>query len=216
MRKNLLGLLLLWCAHISMAQTSWQPIINNDTKKNTIKLNPINPFFGQYQFAYERLLTDKIAMQLEGGFISRSQTEFDYANTMTKRGFIALPAVRYYLYRQSDDEPMFYFSAYYRYRQLNSRYEDKEYNQYSHSYTRIFNGGGLLIGGQYYMFNLISLELFAGLQYGKVSEVYRFDTPGTTVDDFELQFPLSELSGRFYSGYYNFPIRTGIILGLVF
>jgi hypothetical protein len=204
------------CFYDSYAQTSWQPNLNSSSKQNTIKINPVNPFFGQYQLAYERMLNDKISIQLEGGFISRTQKSVVYDVKSEKSGFIAMPAFRYYFYRQSDDEPMFYFSANYRFRQLRERFTDNEYYTYSHHYSRYYNGLGVTIGGQYYIFDLVSIEVFGGLQYGMVTESYRFDTNNITQSDYENQFPLATFTGSYLSNFHNFPLRAGIVLGIVF
>lgn len=216
MKTNLLLFTLMLFVHTVQSQTSWQPSLSNTSKQNTIKINPVNPFFGQYQIAYERLLTDKLAIQLEGGFISRKQNGLLYNVKSEKSGFIALPAMRYYFYRDSDEEPMFYFSINYRLRKLQERFTDNEYHLYSHNYNRLYNGAGITIGGQYYMFNIISLEVFGGVQYGIINENYRFDNSAVNQYDYEQAFPLKTFSGSFLSGYSNFPLRAGIILGVVF
>ncbi len=215
--KTFFTSLILVCIFETLsAQTSWQPNLNNSSKQNTIKINPVNPFFGQYQLAFERMLNEKISIQIEGGLISRSQSGLSYNIKSEKNGFIALPAFRYYFYRESNDEPMFYFSANYRYRQLHERFTDNEYNTYSHNYTRYYNGLGVTIGGQYFMFDLISIEVFGGLQYGRVTESYRFDNVNITQTDFEDEFPLATFTGSYLSGFHNFPLRAGIVLGIVF
>ena len=211
-----LTLLALFLVSTLSAQTLWQPKQNDNAKQNTIKINPINPFFGQYQLAYERMLNEKISVQLEGGIISMSQSGLIDDVKSEKSGFIALPALRYYFYRQSDDDPMFYYSINYRYRQLQERFADNEYQLYSNNYSRIYNGVGITLGGQYYMFDVISIEVFCGLQYGVVTETYRFDNTNVTRKDFTEAFPLKTFSGSYISSFHNFPLRSGIVLGLVF
>ncbi len=216
MKKILLPIGFVLLSNALFAQTSWQPKLNNTSKQNTIKINPINPFFGQYQLAYERMLNEKFSIQLEGGVISRTQNGLIKDVRSEKNGFIALPAMRYYFYRESDEEPMFYFSLNYRFRKLHERFTDNEYYLYSHHYNRTYNGAGLTIGAQYYMFNLISMEVFGGLQYGFVKESYQFDNSSVNQSDYEYEFPVSTFSGKYLSGYNNFPLRAGIILGVVF
>lgn len=119
---------------------------------NLIKANVLSPFALTGSFFYERVLQERISAQL--GFFF---TGFRLPATRFG-GFGITPEFRYYLV--GDAPRGTYLAPYYRYQRFNARIRRLgELAQYSQ------NGGGLILGRQWIIVDLISLDAFLGAGY---------------------------------------------------
>jgi hypothetical protein len=126
-----------------------------DVKQNLIKANLMSPLVRTGSFFYERVLNEDMSLQM--GFFysgaSVSETKF--------RGWGLTPEFRYYL----SDKPApsgIYFAPYARYQSF-----DLSVTGEVGSATYSSMGGGLLVGAQRVMKNVISLEAYIGPSYSK-------------------------------------------------
>jgi hypothetical protein len=120
--------------------------------KNLVKVNVLSPFVLTGSFFYERVLQERISAQL-GLFF----TGFRLPATRFG-GFGITPEVRYYLAGEAPRGT--YLAPYYRYQRFNAQIRRiAELARYSQ------NGGGVVIGRQWIIADLISLDAFFGAGY---------------------------------------------------
>jgi hypothetical protein len=176
--------------------------------KNVIKMNLWSPIVSTWNFAYERVLNEKTAVQLGFAFISKKVETTKYS------GFQIQPEVRFYLSESKEAPSGFYIAPFFRYRSLSlaDQYTDFEYDVFGNwtgnyvikeakaTWTSI--GGGLVIGGQWLFANdHVAFGVFAGPAY--YSHGFKFEGDADE-DNFSLK------------GNGGFAIRSGVTLGVAF
>lgn len=172
---------------------------------NIVKTNPFGYFAGQYQFGYERALTDNFSVQLQAGIFTGGGEIFLADSTgnlelysANRTGIILIPEARFYPGGNACEG--FYLAASGRYRSAGWNDGDDE-----NIYTRKAIGGALTLGYQYSKDGMM-VDLFVGPQYKNTEieygENYQFLQPEEETGIF------SETSGT--------GVRLGVSLGFGF
>lgn len=148
MLRSLNEKLLLVCLSAALSLAAGQV----NAQKNGAKINVLSPFALTGSFFYERVLNEQMSVQL-GAFF----TGYSFFGTRFG-GYGLTPEFRYYF---SGDAPKGAFVApYYRYQSFDVRIRGiAELASYSQ------NGGGILVGKQWIIMDLVSLEAFIGGGY---------------------------------------------------
>ncbi len=127
-------------------------------KQNLVKANPMSPLVRTGSFFYERALNEDMSVQL--GFFysgaSISDTRF--------RGFGITPEFRYYVSEARQAPSGIYVAPFLRYQNFDL---STEVNDASATISAM--GGGLLVGTQRVLSNVISLEAFIGPSYASLN-----------------------------------------------
>ena len=144
-----------------------------DSKKNMVKLNLMSPFIKTFNLAYERVLNEKMGLQIRGYYTGYSNKEEDPQSKT--EGFGIIPEFRLYL---SDKKPApagFFLAPFIRFDKFDvtDSYEDGTEN--TGTYTDF--GVGLLLGHQAVFSNIVTLEAFIGPQYVFGSSEGDIETP---------------------------------------
>lgn len=165
-----------------------------------IKTNVLGYFAGQYQIAYEHVVTPSSTFQLSLGYLggggSGSSTingvQNDYE--VKRSGFIAIPEYR--MYFGGDTPEGVFVSAFGRYRSASNDLTDsgEGITGTSQDLSRVRKtttfGGGLTVGYQFVGDNGVTLDIFAGPQYKARSLETTYDNADlnalSTSDDHEL------------------------------
>lgn len=158
--------------------------------KNVFKTNLLSPLARTGSFFYERGLNENSTAQF--GFF---YTGISFEETIF-RGFGITPEYRYYL---SDKKPAphgFFLAPYLRYQSFNLSIENEVGKA-----TLSTIGGGLLVGAQTVLKDVISIEAFLGPNYSAGS--IKVDSGS------EDRFSTGILGG-------GFGLRFGVTLGIVF
>lgn len=157
-------------------------------KSNYIKTNLFSPLVRTGSFFYERVLNDDMSGQLGFFFtmVGAGNTKF--------RGFGITPEFRYYLSESSAPKRIF-LAPYIRYQSLNLSVEEKS----AEGKLSIF-GGGLLVGAQTLLKDVITIEAFIGPAYGFCN----MDVESGSEEDFEI------------SAFDGFLVRAGVTVGIGF
>jgi hypothetical protein len=125
-----------------------------EVKQNVIKANLFSPLVRTGSFFYERVLNEDMSLQL--GFFysgaSISDTKF--------RGFGVTPEFRYYLSESKPAPSGIFIAPYLRYQNFDLSVEGD-----TGSATYSAMGGGMLVGAQRLLKNVISIEAFLGPSY---------------------------------------------------
>jgi hypothetical protein len=122
--------------------------------RNVVKINPLSLFLGNVSLSYERVLSEKVSVQLQGGYWIGGKVEG------TKwTGFSLTPEVRYYLTDHLRPEGA-YLAAFGRYQEIQSEIERSESQI---AIKRI--GGGASAGYQFVLGERVSWDTFLGVQY---------------------------------------------------
>lgn len=160
--KNTFLMALLLCATSAFAQGP----------TNVVKTNPFGFFAGQYQFGYERALTDNFSVQLQAGILVGEGSVFvtdTSGNTETvsfnRSGIILIPEARYYPAGNACEG--FYLAASGRYRLAKATVDSDPL------YDRTAIGGALTLGYQW-LGDGVMMDLFVGPQL-KTVETTWFD-----------------------------------------
>ena len=136
-----------------------------------IKTNPFGLFVGQFQFGFERPVTDRVSVQLTGGAV-RSSLELNTddlesllsintsLNAVDWIGFLAMPEVRYYLSENRGVGHGFYLGAFARARSI-QRTMTTNFVGVQH---RTAVGAGGVIGGQFTISEHVRGDFFLGPQ----------------------------------------------------
>lgn len=162
-------------------------------------------FIGQYQFGYERALSDKFSVVLNAGAIYRSQTaissvvnsvDLDFNRKVS--GFILIPEARFYFSKKQAPEGA-YLAGFGRFRQVNAEWNTEienpdenveEFVDVSTTRTRTAVGGGFLIGYQVIGEGGMTFDIFIGPQFKDVSSQVKYDMDSLTgTVDGEEVFP---------------------------
>lgn len=192
--------------------------------KFVVKGNSFGVVAGQFQFAFENAITPKSSVQLSLGYIyknfpfSSSSTYGTKSFNRKTTGFIIIPEYRMYLTAKSLTSPKgLYFAPFLRLRMeaqdLDDTSTDTLYYNKNVSYldmTTTF-GGGILLGFNIIISNLINIDMFIGPQYKSKSTIRNYDYPQVTDADYSNKF--TEVKPMEKAG---FGVRSGIIFGIVF
>ena len=158
-----------------------------DVKQNVIKVNLMSPLVRTGSFFYERALNEDMSLQM--GFFYSGASVGD-----TKfRGFGITPEFRYYLSESKVAPAGIYIAPYLRYQSFDLSSEG-EVGTATYSAT----GGGLLLGVQRLLKNVVTIEAFAGPSYSKGN----IKLEGTEENIFDTEF------------FDGFSVRFGFTVGL--
>jgi hypothetical protein len=156
--------------------------------RNNIKINPLSLIFGNISLSYERVLSERVSVQLQGGYWIGGRVEG------TKwSGYTLTPEVRYYLTDHLRPEGA-YLAAFGRYQEIESEIEKSETQI---SIQRI--GGGVAAGYQFVLGERITWDTFLGVQGFSNS----IEKDGVSSAEYGL-----------FSG--NFGVRFGTTFGVAF
>lgn len=186
-------------------------------KKNVVKANLFGVFAGQYQLSYERTLNPKSSLQLSAGLISRSGSQTFGTNSYTSKtsGFIIIPEYRYYLASADKGSPKgFYVAPFARVLVRTNNLTDTSLERnpdVSRKEKVSAMGGGLVLGYQALIGNLVSLDISAGPQYKSRNSKTTYNQDGVTDDDFDSKFIDFKIQDRSGMG-----VRFAVSLGVAF
>jgi hypothetical protein len=182
--KKILKILLL-CFFLSTVS-----LLSIGQKSNVLKINLFSPLVKSGSFFYERILTDAMSAQL--GFFF---TNFKLGDNDTKfNGFGITPEFRYYLSESAAPKGIF-IAPYIRYQNFTLKVEAE-----SAEADLTVIGGGLLVGAQTLLKDIITIEAFLGPSYGSGN----IDVKVGQEEDFD------------FTTFDGFGIRGGITLGIAF
>ena len=157
-------------------------------KSNYVKANLFSPLVRTGSFFYEKVLNDDMSGQLGFFFtkVGAGDTKFS--------GFGITPEFRYYLSESAAPKGIF-FAPYIRYQRFKLSVEGG-----SSKGNLSLIGGGLLVGAQTLLKDVITIETYIGPAYG----FGNVDVTSGTADDFEI--------GTFE----GFTVRAGVTVGIGF
>ena len=188
---------------------------SDGTKNNVIKLELVGLtelLNNNYRITggYERMLSEKISVQLVGGY--RKYTLQFRESTTQNVGFSLTPEARYYFTWELLETPRgFYGGPLLHFNYLRSTYTDADQPQYSYSGSFITAAGGGTVGFQYVFFRRLSLDAFVSPFYQVRLNLINFPG-GKDKRDPYYDGPLS--NDRY--GDSGLDYRFGIYLGYVF
>lgn len=157
-------------------------------KSNFVKANLFSPLVRTGSFFYERVLNDDMSGQL-GFFFTRVE-----ADGTKFSGFGITPEFRYYLSESSAPKGIF-LAPYIRYQSFNLSVEEEN----AEGKLSVF-GGGLLVGAQTLLKDVITIEAFIGPAYG----FGNMDITSGSEDDFKIDT------------FDGFLVRIGVTVGIGF
>jgi Protein of unknown function (DUF3575) len=161
-------------------------------QKNVVKFNLFGAFAQSYTLAYERVLNDKMSVQLSVGYRTFKVYDINLLTTeekLTYSGPTIVGEFRYYVTNASKDVPRgFYVAPFVRYGSYTYKYSytdtDPSYSAYNETakYTITSIGGGAMLGYQWLIADRVSLDVFAGPQYKSksISNITETFANGTT------------------------------------
>lgn len=178
----------LACLFLSVVFLLSVSLSGNAQKSNFVKVNLFSPLVRSGSFFYERVLNDDMSGQL-GFFFTRvvaGDTKFS--------GFGITPEFRYYLSESSAPKGIF-LAPYIRYQSFKLSVEGGA----AKGNLSIF-GGGLLVGAQTLLKDVITIEAFLGPAYG----FGNMDVTSGSENDFDI------------ATFDGFSVRGGITVGIGF
>jgi hypothetical protein len=194
-------------------------------QKNVVKVNLFGLLGSSYTLAYERVLNDKMSVQLSVGYRTIKVSSVSIgtlSEKLTYSGPTIVGEFRYYLTNASKDVPRgFYVAPFVRYGSYTYKYDynDSDPNFSSYNYTGKYTvssiGGGAMLGYQWLIADRVALDLFAGPQYKtkSVSNITYSYANGTT-----QTISGSAASGGILNdkGLSPFGLRVGFNVGVAF
>lgn len=185
MKKNQLFFTLLMGVVLFGANTAMAQ------KQNVIKVNPLSLALSNISLSYERFITEKTSIQLQGGYwLGASVGDVKFSGTAFT------PEVRFYV-SDTESPKGFYVAPFGRYEMLQA--VDKTDDDKA-TLTRV--GGGAAIGYQFLFGKSVTMDLFGGPRY--YSNSVKYDNT-TNEEDLDL--------GRARGG---FGLRLGLTVGVAF
>ncbi len=157
-------------------------------KSNFVKANLFSPLVRSGSFFYEKVFNDDMSGQL--GFFF---TKVEAGNTKFS-GFGITPEFRYYLSESAAPKGIF-MAPYIRYQSFSLTVEGSN----AEAKLSIF-GGGLLVGAQTLLKDVITIEAFIGPAYG----FYNIDIEVGSEEDFDI------------TAFDGFGVRVGVTVGIGF
>jgi hypothetical protein len=140
-------------------------------QKNAIKTNMLSPLFGRFSISYERAFSEKTSLQVSSFYAWRTPNFDIWSGTSSEwTGFGFTPEFRFY--PSGNGINGFYLAPYLRYVRLTSA-SSYDYGYYDQNYNYVYNpqrisatdskfGGGLMVGRQWILGDLISFDIFMG------------------------------------------------------
>jgi hypothetical protein len=128
----------------------------NAQKQNVIKANLMSPLVRTGSFFYERAISEDMSLQM-GFFYSGASID-----DASLRGYGITPELRLYLSESRQAPAGIFVAPYLRYQNFKGSVNDGYY-----AATLSFMGGGLLIGSQRVLSDIVSLEAYIGPSYSK-------------------------------------------------
>jgi hypothetical protein len=190
-------------------------------QKNVVKLNVPGLLGGNYMLAYERVLNDKMSVQLAAGYINLSSSTsawFDDSRSLdgSLNGFIVVPEFRYYVTNASKDVPRgLYAGGFARIRMVTDKVVDSgdPSDPVNYSYTDKTNtfGGGVVLGYQALIADVLSIDFFIGPQYKSKSTSRTYVDSNANDTDLAETFPIFKIKEKSGAG-----VRLGINVGVAF
>ena len=184
--------------------------------KNAVRVDVLPSLVSQYQLTYERALNNRFSAGLSAGYISRSSSiEIDGVtiSKSTTTGIVLIPEAKFYFKETFDG---WYTGAYFRYKNLNSKYPalDEKVPDWSYKVNRSTISGGVVIGYHYAIFDRISMDYFIGPHFKSVSTKKTFDKAGVTDED----VPVYDVSffDNLFAEKSGVGVRVGFNIGFVF
>lgn len=226
---------LFWIAlFITSATFAQRRSFHNNDRTNVIKHNIFGVFSGQYQLAYEKIVSDHFALQLSLGYIgggnesgSSTVNGENHNYSVSSSGFIAIPEIRYY-FGENGPKGM-YVAGLMRYRHKEKDLKDSEngtsgINQdLSRTKTIKAFGGGVVLGYQWVTQKGFSIDLFGGYTSKDRTIDYDYDNASLNASSPNPEF--STIGEELFSEkYLNFKdestsgtaIRIGLNIGYAF
>ncbi|MBE9510624.1 MAG: DUF3575 domain-containing protein [Bacteroidetes bacterium] len=157
-------------------------------KRNFVKVNLFSPLVKSGSFFYERVLNDDMSGQL-GFFFTKVE-----AGDTKFSGFGITPEFRYYLSETAPPKGIF-LAPYFRYQSFKLSVEEGTAKG-----NLSVVGGGLLVGAQTLLKDVITIEAFLGPAYG----FGNMDVTSGSEDDFDI------------NTFDGFGVRAGITVGIGF
>ena len=175
-----------------------------DGKKNVFKTNLLSPIVGSYNFFYERAIAKKASLQLGVGFVNLNiGASAGSASSSTKMsGYRITPEFRFYPSSNKSAPKGFFVGPYITYQDLTLKVTNSAGVEGKASLTTF--GGGLILGYQWLISDIVALDLFAGGGSSSGSVTVDSNSNGFTSNSFA--------SGNFSGG----GIRFGFSLGIAF
>ena len=163
-------------------------ILGYSQKSNYVKANLFSPLVRTGSFFYEKVFSDDMSGQL-GFFFTKVE-----AGDTKFSGFGITPEFRYYLSESAAPKGIF-MTPYIRYQSFNLSVK----GDIAEAKLSVF-GGGLLVGAQTLLKDVITIEAFIGPAYG----FDKIDVETGSEDDFEI------------GAFDDFGVRVGITVGIGF
>ncbi|MFN3403412.1 MAG: DUF3575 domain-containing protein [Cytophagaceae bacterium] len=178
---------------VSIAQTS-------SGVGNTLKLNVFGALGGSYTLVYERVLNEKLALQLSVGYRYMDVNRMfglgsSKADNKIHKGFTFVPELKYYITNTAIGIPEgLYVAPFARIGKYTVDFVDNHDSgtlniNHDATYTISAVGGGILIGYQFIIAKSVALDLFFGPQFKNrtVSQVEYLDVPPNDPKKFEKE-----------------------------
>ena len=135
-----------------------------NAQKNVVKVNPVGLIFGSAQLGYERVLTDKSAIEISASY-TRLDVTFDNSTTETENGFGVEGKYKFYFSSSKSAPRGWYAAPLANYSNINGGSGDNDGS------VSIFGAGA--VGGYQWVFggndSGFSLDLNLGAQYASIS-----------------------------------------------
>ncbi|MFL5729097.1 MAG: DUF3575 domain-containing protein [Cytophagaceae bacterium] len=174
-------------------------------QKNVVKANLFGMFAGSYTLAYERVLNDKMSVQLSAGYRSYKYADITIGSINEKDSYSGPTVVgefRYYVTNGSKDVPRgFYVAPFARYAKYTEKWAYTDASSPSSNYSQKWSttsiAGGVMLGYQWLIADVVSIDLFAGPQYKtrSVSDITETDANGNTTTISASNYTFSNTKG---------------------
>lgn len=221
-KTKLLLFLFLLAGSGTFAQKNTFPAM----KQNAFKVNLLSPIFNTVNISYQRLITPEKSLQI--GFSYMDFNDFldnadrigvDETNKVTGYNIIADYRVNFTGYGLNG----FYAGPFLRYLNYN---RDYKYSYYSSSSTSTYTqtgkyqsvGLGFILGKQFLIKNVFTIDLFAGPVYQLLIENKQSWSGSMPSSGYNLQYQPDTYLGEVIPNNYlkGYSLRAGINIGLAF
>lgn len=177
---------LFWIAGLVSTSLLAQNRFGNNQPTSVIKSNVVGVFVGQYQLAYEHMVSDHLSLQLSLGFLDGSESgsslinSKEYSYDINSSGIIAIPEIRYYLGERGPEG--WYLAGLIRYRNKVKDLTDNNSNgttgidqDLSREKEIEAFGGGIVLGYQLISNGGFAFDVFGGWTTKKRTTTYTYD-----------------------------------------
>jgi hypothetical protein len=161
MKRTFMLLVLMLAGLFQLTNAQDNQPAQTQSKKNMIKLNLIAPFVKTFNLAYERVLNEKMGLQVHAYYTGYTDKGED-PETKTE-GFGIIPEFRLYLSEKKGAPAGFFVAPFIRFDKFDvtDTYDEGTVNTGTYSDF----GAGLVIGHQAVFSNIVTLEAYIGPQY---------------------------------------------------